>query len=114
MVFDNLEVRHKKFGNGIVISKQDKYITVRFSDSQKIFVYPDIFENFLTLADGTLSDEIINDISVANKQKQEILLKKQEENVRAMTRGIVIPGKDGALADPEEEITYKSQETEEI
>ena len=114
MVFDNLEVRHKTFGNGIVISKQSKYITVKFSDTQKIFVYPDVFENFLTLSDGTVSDEIMNDIAVANSQKAEIIRKKQEENLRAMTKGIVIPGKDGALSDPEDELASKTQEQEEI
>ena len=104
----------KTFGNGIVISKQSKYITVKFSDTQKIFVYPDVFENFLTLSDGTVSDEIMNDIVVANSQKAEIIRKKQEENLRAMTKGIVIPGKDGALADPEDELASKTQEQEEI
>ena len=46
MVFDNLAVNHKTFGKGTVVSSQGKYITVKFDKAQKIFVYPDAFENF--------------------------------------------------------------------
>ena len=50
MIFDNLEVKHKSFGDGLVISNNGKYMTVKFATTQKTFVYPDAFENFLTLA----------------------------------------------------------------
>ena len=115
MVFDNLEVKHKSFGNGVVVSKVGKYLTIRFSSSEKKFVYPDAFENFLTLADGSISDEIKNDLKIVNAVKQEILNKKNEENLRAMTKGIVIPGKESTPADGEdEEGRFKSSEQEEI
>ena len=51
MVFDNLEVNHKAFGCGTVVAKQGKYLTVKFGTVQKIFVYPEAFEGYLTLAD---------------------------------------------------------------
>ena len=55
------------------------------------------------------------DIEAAKREKQIIIDKKNEENLRAMTKGIVIPGKEGAIGEPEEEENnYKSQETEEI
>jgi len=115
MVFDNLEVNHKAFGKGTVVSYQGKYMTVRFDKTQKIFVYPDAFESFLTLADGSVSEEIMIDIDASKRAKQIIIDKKNEENIRAMTKGIVIPGKEGAIAEPDEdENRYKSQETEEI
>ena len=115
MVFDNLAVNHKSFGRGVVVSYQGKYMTVKFDSVQKIFVYPDAFENFLTLEDGTVSDEIRIDIDAVKRAKQVILDKKKEENIRAMTKGIVIPGKEGALNEPdEEENQYKNQEIEEI
>ena len=44
MVLDNLEVRHKAFGDGVVISASGQYFTVKFDSCQKVFVYPDIFE----------------------------------------------------------------------
>ena len=111
MIFDNLEVKHKAFGVGRIVSRSGKYITVRFQSAEKIFVYPDVFENYLTLADGTVSDEIKLDIEDAKKAKQTILNKKNEENLRAMTRGIVIPGKETQLI--EEENRFKAQEPEE-
>lgn len=115
MIFDNLEVRHKSFGDGVVTAKNGKYMTVRFSSAEKVFVYPDAFENFLTLSNGAITEEIENDIKASKEQKQQILNKKHEENMRAMTRGIVIPGKETAQIDGEdEEHRFKSSEPEEV
>ena len=111
MVFENLQVRHKTFGLGTIISNDGKYIKVKFDSAEKNFVYPDSFEKFLTLADGTVSDEILADLSVANAKKAKILAAKDEENLRAMTHGIVIPGKEG-FTDNEEEDSYKNSDAE--
>ena len=114
MCFENLEVLHKSFGKGTVVAKNGQYITVKFDSTQKIFVYPDIFEKFLTLSDGTVSDEILEAIKESNAAKQRVLDKKNEENVRAMTRGIVIPGKENANPELEEdEGRLKNTESEE-
>ena len=107
MVFENLEVLHSTFGKGVILSKNDKYITVKFDTCQKVFVYPDAFEKFLTLADGTVSDEIKAELAQSNDRKQMILNKKNEENMRSMTHGIVIPGKEGST-ESEEEDSYKN------
>ena len=114
MFFDNLVVNHKSFGVGTVVSYQGKYMTVRFENAQKIFVYPDAFENYLTLEDGTVSDEIMVDIAAAKRARQAIIDKKNEENIRAMTKGIVIPGKEMSVNESDDENRYKSQESEEI
>ena len=115
MVFDNLEVNHKAFGCGTVVAKQGKYLTVKFGTVQKVFVYPDAFEGYLTLSDGTVPEEIVIDIETAKREKQIIIDKKKEENLRSMIKGIVIPGKEGAIGEPEEEENnYKSHEQEEI
>ena len=114
MVLENLEVLHKAFGKGTVVSVNGKYITVKFDKVQKIFVYPDIFDRFLTLADGSVSGEIRADLDAAMAQKQRELDKKNEENLRAMTRGIVIPGKENVNGDSdEEEGRFKNNEQEE-
>ncbi len=114
MIAENLEIKHKSFGNGTVVAVSGKYMTVRFGNGDKKFVYPDAFENYLTLADGSVSDEIKADIKVANEAKQAILNKKNEENLRAMTKGIVIPGKEISVAEGEdEENRFKSSEQEE-
>ena len=64
----------------------------------------------LTLADGTVSDEIVADLRVAQQHKQSIIDQKNEENLRAMTHGIVIPGKETAEGDEEEHDEEKSSE----
>lgn len=102
MVFDNLKIKHKTFGEGTVKSMDGKYMTVSFGSLEKKFVYPDAFENFLTLADGTVSEEILEDIKNAKTAKQIIIDKKNEENRRAMTHGIVIPGKEIGVVEVEE------------
>ncbi len=115
MVFENLEVVHGVFGRGVVSEKNGKYITVKFETCQKTFVYPDAFERFLTLLDGTVSDEIKADIEVANTEKQQIINKKNEENMRSMTHGIVIPGKEMTPSDSDDdESSFKNSDNEEI
>ena len=115
MSFENLEVLHKSFGKGTVVASNGQYITVKFEAAQKVFVYPDIFERFLTLADGTVSDEIAEDLKRSKAEKQKELDRKNEENLRAMTRGIVIPGKENvSLESDDEEGRFKNTETEEI
>ena len=115
MSLENIEVLHKAFGKGTVTSVNGQYITVKFASAQKVFVYPDIFEKFLTLSDGSVSDEIMNDLKASKDAQQKILDKKNEENIRAMTRGIVIPGKEISQTNSdEEEGRNKNNEQEEI
>ncbi len=112
MVLENLQVKHKAFGYGSIVETQGKYIKVRFENCEKVFVYPDIFEKFLSLADGTVSEDIAADLAAANLVKQQIIARKNEENLRAMTKGIVIPGKE--LSPDGEDDDRKNSETEEI
>lgn len=115
MCFENLEVIHKSFGKGTVVAKNGQYITVKFDTTQKIFVYPDIFEKFLTLSDGTVSEEILEALKESKAAKQRVLDKKNEENVRAMTHGIVIPGKENSNPELEEdEGRIKNTDPEEV
>ena len=115
MVLENLQVKHRSFGDGVVTATNGKYFTVNFSIGNKTFVYPDIFEKFLTLSDGTVSDEIKADLDAANALKQSIIKQKAEENERAKTRDIVIPGKEMVAGEGEDdENRMKSSELEEI
>ncbi len=115
MVLNNLEVKHRSFGDGVITAVNGKYMTVKFSVAEKTFVYPDAFESFLTLASGSLTEEIENDLKLSKQAKQEIINKKTEENLRAMTRGIVIPGKEILQSESdEEENKFKRSENEEI
>ena len=112
MISVDLQVKHKTFGLGTVTEQDGKYFKVKFDVGVKNFVYPDAFEKFLTLADGTVSDDIVSDLAVTNDKKARILAAKQEENLRAMTHGIVIPGKEGSSENEEEESGYKNNENE--
>lgn len=113
MNIENLKVKHKAFGEGVVCAMNGNYITVKFEQTQKVFVYPDIFEKFLTLADGTVTEDIMADLQRAKNHKQSIIDKKNEENLRAMTKGIVVPGRENLNGDFDEE-ERKNSEKEEI
>jgi len=114
MVFENLKVRHKKFGIGVVVAKEGKYMVIAFEDCRKNFVYPDAFEKFLTLEDGTVSEEILADLAAANSIKAELEEQKQKERIYSMTHGIVIPGKEMAPDGEDDESPLKNVENEEI
>lgn len=110
MVFENVKVVHKTFGEGTVTEQSGNYITVKFASAEKKFVYPDAFERFLSLSGGAVSSEIEADLERSKKAKQDIIDKKNEENMRAMKHGIVIPGKEMSHDSDEEEGRSKEQE----
>lgn len=112
MLLPETAVRHKAFGDGVVTAQNGKYFTVKFSSCEKVFVYPDVFEKFLTLGDGTLSDEIRADLEELHASKKQLIEEKHRENERAMTRGIVIPGKE--IPQETKEDDPRSTESEEI
>lgn len=115
MLVENIEVLHKAFGKGNVVAINGQYFTVKFESAQKTFVYPDIFEKFLTLADGSVSEDILADIASVKARKQKEIDKKNEENLHAMTHGIVIPGKENTGNESEdEEGRSKNNEQDEI
>ena len=112
----NIEVNHKAFGVGTVVSAEGKYFTVRFASAEKVFVYPDIFDvekKFLTLKDGSVPAEILADLEASKAAKQKIQDKKHEENLRAMTKGIVIPGKEIVAGEGDDEEGHQKTESEE-
>lgn len=94
MLSEATKVKHKVFGDGVVTAVNGKYFTAAFAKTEKIFVYPDVFERFLTLEDGSLSAEILADLEALHASKKQIIEEKHKENERAMMRGIVIPGKE--------------------
>ena len=108
MTLDNLTVRHKKFGVGTIVQTDGKYMTVHFENAEKVFVYPDAFEKFLTLADGTVCPEILCDIQTEKNRKLQIENAKAQENLRSMQLGIVIPGKE-IISDEKGEDGYQAE-----
>lgn len=68
-------VLHNEFGEGIVTDVEGRHITVRFSECEKTFVYPDAFTNFLVAKDNAVMTAIKADL----KRVEEAELRKQEE-----------------------------------
>ena len=114
MIFENIKVTHKTFGEGVVTTHEGNYINVSFGGVVKRFVYPDAFDKFLTVEDEALLSAIKVDIDASKKAKQIIIDRKNEENYRAMTRGIVIPGKEANTESENEEDEFRSKETEDF
>ena len=115
MICDNTQVKHKTFGLGTVTVMSPKYFSVCFADGvKKSFVYPDAFEKFLTLEDGSVSEEILADLAVSRAKKQSVKDKKVQENLHSMMHGIVIPGKETSGDNDDEESSDKSVDTEEV
>lgn len=112
MIGVDLQVKHKTFGIGVITAVNGKYITVKFESCEKNFVYPDAFEKFLTLADGTVTEDILADLSRSKNEKEVIREKKNLENVYSMTHGIVIPGKETSSDSDEDESSFKNGENE--
>ena len=114
MVFQNIKVTHKTFGDGIVTTHEGNYINVSFGGAVKRFVYPDAFDKFLTVDDESVLSAIKVDIDASKRAKQIIIDKKNEENYRAMTRGIVIPGKEANAEGEGEDEDSRNKESEEF
>ena len=111
MVSVDLQVMHKSFGLGVITAINGKYITVKFESCEKNFVYPDSFEKFLTLADGSVSADILADLESSKQAKAVIKEKKDLENIHSM-HGIVIPGKE-TTTDNDDEESSKNGENDE-
>lgn len=86
MNLKNIRVNHKAFGQGIIIEKEESYITVKFYDGKKRFRYPDVFERYLTTPDNNIENMIKKDIAYfrkteeeKNKELKKKLAKKEEE-----------------------------------
>lgn len=73
----NEEITHKTFGDGNIVDQDDSFITVDFNDEIKKFVYPDAFENFITLKDEDVAKNLEKVIAERVAEKEE--LKKQQE-----------------------------------
>ena len=54
----NKQVTHKSFGKGSIVDCNEAYVIVKFKSGNKEFVYPDAFENYLTLVDKRAADSV--------------------------------------------------------
>lgn len=74
----NEEITHKVFGEGNIVDHEDSIITIDFNEEIKKFVYPDAFEEFITLNDqGTAKS--FKKFFLKREAEEKILEKKLEE-----------------------------------
>lgn len=89
-----MQVKHILFGNGRVISQDDKHIRVAFENEavgEKSFVYPDAFAKFLSCEDEEEQSKLVSlinerklaDGEVAKQLREERMAKYEEERKRA-------------------------------
>jgi len=52
------KVQHTAFGPGTILRQDGDYITVQFAAGEKMFVFPDAFSQFLSIADHTLQQQL--------------------------------------------------------
>ena len=57
----NMKVSHKVFGDGIIIDKEDSYLTVKFYIGEKKFGYPNAFDGYLSTEDAEFNIKIKED-----------------------------------------------------
>ena len=58
MNINNQKVAHKKFGEGIVSSHNEKYIVVSFDSVERKFQFPEAFKQFLVAKDSLVAERI--------------------------------------------------------
>ncbi len=74
----NEEITHKVFGEGNIVEHEDSIITVDFNEQIKKFVYPDAFNDFITLNNENTAKNL-KKIFAERAVEEEILEKKREE-----------------------------------
>lgn len=75
------EIKHRVFGAGVVTGNDDRILTVRFSQGEKRFSYPNAFSEHLILQNRRMQDEIQNILKAkaAEEEAQRQAAKEKEE-----------------------------------
>ena len=75
-------VIHKTFGEGKIISLKDDLLTVKFSEKESVFIFPQCFEGVLTTSDKEL--ESYAKMVINNRKLEKKLLQKKGLNRRLL------------------------------
>ena len=75
-------VIHKTFGEGKIISLKDNLLTVKFSEKESVFIFPECFEGVLTTTDKEL--ESYSKMIINNRKLEKKLLQKKGLNRRLL------------------------------
>ncbi len=80
----NEEITHKVFGEGDIVDQDESFITVKFNDGIKKFIYPDAFGKFITLQNRETSKSLKKIISKREMEKEQLEKKREEEKRQQM------------------------------
>lgn len=90
----NEEITHKVFGEGNIVELDGSFITIDFNEDLKKFVYPDAFEEFITLNDEETAklfethfqkrkeEERILEIQREEEREQQLLEQQRKEKLK--------------------------------
>ncbi len=84
----NMKVSHKIFGDGIIIAKKNSYITVKFCNDEKKFIYPNAFDGYLTTEDTDINNKIKGEIEAIKRledEKKQETSRKEKENLKIVS-----------------------------
>lgn len=88
MDFIGTKVKHKVFGESVIVAVEEaaKRVTVRFAEDEKIFQYPQCFQNILELGDESTKRraiELIEQDNLIIQKQKEAEEEKQREQAEA-------------------------------
>jgi len=75
----NKKVTHKRFGTGSIVKHNDSSIEINFASENKMFVFPDVFGEHLTLHDKSVAHSFEKILQEKELERKEEELKKEEE-----------------------------------
>ena len=75
----NKKVTHKRFGTGSIVKHNDSSIEINFATENKMFVFPDVFGEHLTLHDKSVAHSFEKILQEKELERKEEELKKEEE-----------------------------------
>lgn len=99
-----LEVIHKKFGTGIITHITDNKVSVRFENSEKLFLFPDVFGKYVVVKNGSIQKQLeeLNE-SYLESKKQEKEQINREINYRSRLYHMKIHHRSQAVFDISQE-----------
>ena len=102
--FINGQVFHKKWGEGVIVDKNDNVLTVEFSIGAKKLAYPEVFEmGVLTVSEEDLKEQIQHDI---NLQKETEIVRLEVERLEREKRKMLSINEKRKIA-PLQHIAFK-------
>ncbi|WP_283675061.1 hypothetical protein [Butyricicoccus sp. Marseille-Q5471] len=99
MQLEGKSVTHQKYGKGIIKEVSGNTIVAAFSETEKRFLYPDAFSQFLTLNDERVQTHM-DDLLIQEQQREEAerqAAQKEQERIRRLSHFKISPTSQAAF-----------------